>query len=81
LPGSSLPVLGNFGDVVRAAGGVLPPVVQKVPVTAAVEKTTVLTYSRLSKRQPGQIMTHDEAFKRLLSTKQLQEILNVVEKN
>jgi hypothetical protein len=45
-------LLSNFGDVVRAAGGVLPPVVQKVPVYI-VEKTTVLTYSRLSKRQSG----------------------------
>mgnify|MGYP001348409944 CR=1 FL=1 len=73
-------MLGNFGDVVRAAGGVLPPV-SKVPVHAPVEKTTVLTYSRLSKRLSGQLMSHDEALKRLLSTKQLQEILNIVEKN
>jgi hypothetical protein len=78
----ALPVatLGDFGDVVRAAGGVLPPVV-KGPAPTAPEKPPALTYSRISTRPAVQLMSHDEAMKILLCTKQLHEILKVVEKH
>ena len=80
LPTEPVVKITSFGDVVRAAGGVYPPVV-KLPAAATAEKPPTLSYARISKRPAVQLMTHDEALRRLLSTKQLQEILQVVDKN
>ena len=40
-----------------------------------------MTYSRVTKRPPVQLMTHDEALKHVLSTEQIREILAQVDKH
>jgi len=40
-----------------------------------------MTYSRVTKRPPVQLMTHDEALKHVLSTEQIRDILSQVDKH
>lgn len=60
-----IPKVTNFGDVVKMTQGHHMPTPK---IVTQVEFKPILTYERISKRPPVQLMNHDEALMHMLST-------------